>query len=964
MCVTYSKITRKRLPALSIKLWIIICCITLPYPANATALQNNGKKECYSAGWPSNYCQLSPDPDLVRGILANGLRYVIQRNNEPQSRVALYLNVHTGAFYENNQQRGTAHFLEHMMFKGSRNFAPGRLIQYFQSIGMNFGGDINAHTTNEETTYHLILPSTSHNALHTGLQVFRDFLDGALLSPEEVEKERNVILAEKRARDSAAYRTMVKNAQFSFEGTRLADRFIIGTEATLYNLDSTRLQTFYQNWYRPENVDLVIVGDIDPQQTIPLIKEYFSSSKGKGKRPDCPHFGLLKKRGTWAFYHFEPELGKTNISIEVLWDTPLEHDSKLLRRRNLVKYIASAILQYRIDEIIEQGDSPLLSASYVHSLLAGRIGFAAIDGQTTKEDWKKGIAALQEILQQVQTYGVSQKELDRIKKIIRSNLQQAVSTRNSRDSRAIAQEILSSLNRDRVYQSPEQELSLYSPLLNTITTKEISEMLQRTWEKGLHIISVTGDAELKGDPANSIKHVYTQSLAKQAAPYAPAETASFPYLPLNNKTVTVEKREFFKKIGVEKITLSNGIIVNLKKTDFVENSFLLAASFGTGLLDEPAQGMGLISDEVINKSGTARLTLSQLEELFADSSFSSSFHIQKDSFIYMGGGLEKDLDLYLQFLQHRIFDPGFRPEVFTLTKSRFDQMYRRLTRQIEGAISLKVSPFLADNHPKFGLPPKEAIDRYHFSDYANWVKTIFQPSSLEFSIVGQFNKDNVLTAIVNYFGEGEYQQPKRKKEPPIHFPIGEELHIEVNTDVQKSIVAVAWPTADIWNKKQDRQLKVLAEVLNEQLRVHLRDKLGAAYSPFAYRTSSQLYKDYGFIYVQATVEPNREQELIKAILEVAQQIQDTGVTSSELQKALEPIQTELHEITRTNSYWLGVLLNSSRYPEQYTWAETVEKDYTEITPTKIGTLAKQFLSQENAARIIIQPAARSFSLSR
>ncbi|MBU1138038.1 MAG: insulinase family protein, partial [Proteobacteria bacterium] len=245
-------------------------------------------EDCFSTVWAHEKSDLQPDPSLVFGRLDNGLRYVLKKNQEPKNRVAIYLGIQAGSLNESDTERGYAHFLEHMLFNGSIHFPPGKLVEYFQSIGMSFGGDINAHTGFDETVFDVILPSGSKEDIEQGLLVLSDYARGALLLDEEVKRELGVILAEKRSRDSAGYRSQVKEIEFSMKGTLLPERMPIGIVETLEKTDHAAIKRFYDAWYRPENMVLVLVGDFEPDTARALVENRFAPLVGSGPVPTCP----------------------------------------------------------------------------------------------------------------------------------------------------------------------------------------------------------------------------------------------------------------------------------------------------------------------------------------------------------------------------------------------------------------------------------------------------------------------------------------------------------------------------------------------------------------------------------------------------------------------------------------------------------------------------------------------------
>jgi zinc protease len=289
----------------------------------------SAQETCLKTDWPSDHSLLRPDPALLRGRFDNGFRYVLMRHGEPKNRVALYLLVNAGSFNETDEQRGYAHFLEHMIFNGTKNFPSGHLVEYFQSIGMDFGGDTNAFTSFDRTIYTIVLPQGDTASLDKGMMVLADYADGAVLDEDEINNERGVILSEKRDRDSADYRTYVASSEYAFRGTLIPKRMIIGTEETLQKANHESLKSFYDRWYRPDNMVLVVVGDMDPAQASQSVKKYFAKFKPRTPEPKCPNLGLLGKKNLAPFYHYEPQLGKTEIALQSYWDMPRSEERRV-----------------------------------------------------------------------------------------------------------------------------------------------------------------------------------------------------------------------------------------------------------------------------------------------------------------------------------------------------------------------------------------------------------------------------------------------------------------------------------------------------------------------------------------------------------------------------------------------------------------------------------------------------------
>ncbi|MEJ2057801.1 MAG: pitrilysin family protein, partial [Desulfofustis sp.] len=329
---------------------------------------NGPPDDCYSTVWPHENSALEPDPALHFGRLDNGFRYVLIRNAEPRDRVGIYLDVEAGSLYERENERGLAHFLEHMLFNGTTHYPPGELIDFFQSIGMGFGADVNGYTTYTDTVYKLLLPAGSKDSLDQGFLVMRDYADGALLLEEEIDRERGIILAEKAARDSAAYRSRMARTAFLFKNTPIPRRSPIGETAVLESAGRQDLLGFYQRWYRPDNMILVVVGDFNRGEAEKLIVEHFDSMRSKAAG-ECPDYGSTAFSGTQTFYHYEPELGGTDVIIETIENKTVEHDSLKLQQEHILTQLASMIINQRLNKLSEAVGTPFISANYYESLM-------------------------------------------------------------------------------------------------------------------------------------------------------------------------------------------------------------------------------------------------------------------------------------------------------------------------------------------------------------------------------------------------------------------------------------------------------------------------------------------------------------------------------------------------------------------------------------------------------------------
>jgi len=919
--------------------------------------------QCLDRGWPHDQSDLRPDPDVLFGSLENGFRYVLMHNNEPADRVGLYLNIRAGSLHETDDQRGYAHFLEHMLFNGTTNYPPGTLVKYFQSIGMSFGADTNAHTSFDETVYRILLPAGDRKHLEEGLLVMADFARGALLLEEEVERERGIILAEKRTRDTAGYRLYEQRMRFSFAGSRVAERLPIGTEEALVRADASMLRAFYDTWYRPENMILVAVGDMDVDLTRELVRERFGPMNAPaGFDPECFAYGRFDEEGTEALYVYEPEVGSTEVSISSRWNTVPRVDSFAWQAEQVKNYAATSLINNRLKRVTGEPGSPLTRARSHSGVFLGRFGYVTVTTTIEGQKWQQSLELLNRTLRQALEYGFTDRELDRVKKEIRAELEKQVQTAGSRDSRKLADDIIRKINGNEVVLSPEQELELYGPVVDNLSLDEVNKVFRALWAHKNRQLFIAGTAEIEAGPASPeevVLGVFDRSEKQELPEWDNGGEISFPYLQVPEEPAAVAQRERFADIDMERVMFANGTVVNVKRTDFQPNEVLVAIHFGHGRLEEPLPGLGMLAEAVVRESGVGRLNRSEMEEALAGHSVEVTFQVGQESFVLNGKGLAGELELLLQVAATRLLDPAFRPEAHQLSMERFTQMYDQMASSVEGMLQLEGERFLAGGNPRYGMPPRDRFMQLQLDQVRDWLAPVFASAQLEVTVVGDVDTGAAVELLGRYFGTLERETATGSLTDSLRFPRGAVLKTGAASEIDKALVVVAWPTDDFWDIARTRRLNILAAVLDDRLRLEIREKLGAVYSPAVYSMPSKVAPGYGTIRAMMTGDPAQADFLAERAKEVAADIAERGVEEEELRRALEPSLTSIKDMLQTNRYWLeSVMALSSRHPEQLEWPLSIRSGFAAITPAEVSAMASMYLRPEQAAVIILEPERR------
>ena len=904
------------------------------------------------------------DPGIVYGVLPNGFQYILMKNSTPKDQVNIHLDVFAGSMQETNEQQGVAHFLEHMLFNGSEHFKPGKLIEYFQSIGMDFGADANAHTSFFNTVYDLSLPRADQKHMDKAFLIIQDYAKGALLLDTEIDRERGIISAEKRERDSVSYRTFKKTLEFELPDSLFNQRFPIGIDTVINKADHKLLKAYYDRWYRPDNMALIVVGDFDIKTVQSMLIKRFSKLKPRTFFSEKPITTQWKDhKAISAFYHYEPEASSTDITIETIFWKPFEAQTADALKKRTLKQIANSMLQNRLSRMVSKQMADFSQASVFSGSFLHHVSMSAISATCEPDKWQDGLSQIENVLRQGLKFPFTKKELDRVKADFISSLERQVNQAETRKSSQLSEQILRHINQKELLLSPEQKQTLLKPYIESISLQDAHKALKEAWSKDHRLILVTGNADIHAEnPETAILDVYLKNLSAKVDPYKGFESKNFPYLKLPSSKARIKSRQDnVKDLGTTIISFQNHVRLNLKKTDYKQNEFLFKVCFGQGRKSEPVSkpGLALISERVLNASGLGNLDTDQLEEALAGKKAGIEFGINENYFSLSGFGDPKEASLVFQLIYHFLNDPGYRGEALNLAKIRYKQQYDSLMRTSDGIMQIKGNLFPAKNDARFGLPRPETINHYTLNDIQNWLTPYFKNSPVEISIVGDFDLENMINLASKYIKGFKNRKnfPNKLIHPgKICFPKGEQLELKPDTKINTGVVHVAFPTDDFWNIRQTRRLSILSRVFSERLRVTIREELAETYSPYVYNDPSMRFKGYGIMHAVVNVKPGNHQFVYNKIKEIIKSLTLEGISKKETELALKPVLNHLKILRRTNTYWLNsVLANSSDYPQKLNWAKNMVGDYTAITNNDLMMLAKKYLNIDNSALILIKP---------
>ena len=938
--------------------------LALPLAAHATSAAGK-TPDAKPLPFPHEGSDLKPDPAARFGKLPNGLRYVVLPNHEPKARASLRLLVLAGSLHEADDQRGLAHFLEHMAFNGSKHYPPGTLIEFFQRMGMNFGGDTNANTGFERTVYLLELAKSDDATIGEGLRVFSDYADGLLLTDEEIDRERTIILSEKRARDSVAYRTFVAQFEAMLGTTRFPQRIPIGTPEVISTAPRDRFLDFWNTWYRPERMLVVVVGDFtDAAAVEKMVADAFKNLQPRAPARPEPSLGELAKfEGVRAIFHPEPEAPATDIELASFTPYEREADTKERQIKRLPRWLATAMLNRRFSILAKKEGAPFVAAGVSVNEQFDFMREASVNISSKPEQWSAALAVGEQELRRALEHGFTPAEFAEAAANVANHLEQAAKTASTRHSNRLADEIVQSVLQGEVFTTPADDLALLKPALAKVTPEDCAAALRKAFGAPGRFVMVTGNASIPGDATAAIKSAYDTARAVAVAPPEANEQAAWAYTHFGPPG-EIEKREHVADLGIELVTFKNGVRLNLKKTDFEAGRIQVSARIGNGSITEPPSKRGLagLAGGTFTAGGLGKHSADDLRNLLAGKNVGWSFGPGSETLRFGSTTTPEDLPLNFELLAAYLTDAGYRPEALRVAQKGLEQLYLSFKHTANGPLSTEVANLLASGDPRFGMPPQEEMMKRNLEETKAWLSPQFARGALEVALVGDLDVEAAIAAAARTVGALPPREPKPEllELKQVKFPaepFAKDYTIE--SEIPKGALQLYWPTDDGLDIRRNRRLSLLAAILNDRLRVKVREEIGTTYSPRAASNASDTFPGYGYFTAAVDIDPAVAQKTAVLLINIADDLAKNGVTEDELNRARLPLLTALKQSLRSNAYWLNsVLAAAQEKPEVLDWARTRIPDNESITTEELSALAKKYLGRDRPSRATILPAPR------
>lgn len=917
--------------------------------------------------WAHDASDIKPDAKVHYGKMANGMKYIIMRNAEPPNQVSMRLHIAAGSLMERDDQRGVAHFLEHMVFNGSKNFPdPSKLIPQMQRLGIAFGAHANAYTSFDETVYMLDLPNNKEETLKLGFDVMQDFGNGAFLLDEEIDKERGVILSEKTSRDSVQMRLMEQQFNALLPDALIAKRFPIGTEEIIKSAPRSAFTDFYSQYYIPSRMTFIYVGDLDVKEAEKRIINTFGSMKDPDKTGQNPELGKIpSKHGFKTMIIADKEVASTDLTLLALKPYQKKADTKAQRGAELQLGLANAIISKRFSELAKKENSTISSGAAFRQNLFKFVEMAGISVDAKNHDWKSALPVLEQELRRAVLHGFNAGELEEVKANLVNAYERSVKAAPSRKTPSLASDLAKRLHGQAVFSTPEDNLAILLENLKGVTPETCHEALKKHWKnEDLTLILTTNKSG--DDDKDDLVSIYKNSRQTEVKPLEAKQSVSFDYTTFGDDG-KIAKTQHIKDLDITQITFHNGCHCNIKKTDFDKNSVSVSARVGGGKLTMPKDkpGLDMFASATLTAGGLGKHSADDLRRILAGKNAGVAFAVGDDSFSLSGATTPEDLELQLQLLCAYLTDSALRPEAERMFKAQLPAIFSQLKHSPAGA-QQKISSYLRGDDPRYVFPTQEQAESLSSEDVRKWVLPALKNDFLELSIIGDLEIEKVIPILARTLGA----LPKRAVSKPDYTAERKlenlpkpptEKRYTFESRVPTGSAMIAWKATGLHkdNIGTTRRMGIVSSILSNRMREKIREELGEAYSPYAGFQPSDAHPELGYMLAVSPGKPEQAERVGKIIIEIADKLAREGATEDELKRAIAPRLSELKKTLRQNSYWLGTVMSASQeQPYRLDWARERDNDYAAMTVAEVNALAKQYLGKDNAFRFEIIPETK------
>jgi zinc protease len=933
----------------SIVVLILFCLIT---DRNIKAQTNYSPKD-----------KLPVDSNVTIGKLDNEITYYVRYNKKPENRLFLRLVLNVGSVLEEDNQQGLAHFAEHMAFNGTKNFAKHEIINYLESIGMRFGADVNASTSFDETVYMIEVPTDSLEMIEKGLQILRDWATSISFDSLEIEKERGVIIEEWRLGRGAEARIFDKQAPILFKNSRYAERLPIGKKDIIESFDNETIKKFYRDWYRPDLMAVIAVGDIDKKWLEEMIKSVFSEIPSAAERRERIVYPLPDHDGALFSINTDAELTQTSVGLYYKFPV-LKIENVEDYRKSIVENLYNGMLNSRLSELTQKPEPPFLYGYSGKGNFIRSKNFYVL-GAVPKED--STLVALNALLseaERIHQNGFTQTELQRQKSEILRGLEARFNEKENTKSNVYMNQYTSHFLAANQITGIQKEYELAKSILPEITLDEVNELANSLITNNNYVVLLSGpEKENSNLPAESeIKSVINDVKKSKLAVYED-ELKAISLIDVTLQTAEVVDENKINELGITELELANGVKVVLKPTDFKKDEILFRAfsNGGTSLVNDTDYIPASTAVSIVTQSGIGKMNLIELQKFLKGKIVNVSPYIGELAEGINGSASPKDIETMFQLIYLNFIAPRLDSSSFLAYKAKLENFLNNKDKDPESAFRDTVNSVITQYHPRRTPWTIETLGKLNPAKSFDIYKNRFADASdFTFVFVGAFEVDSIKPFIQKYLGNlPAINRNESWKDLKITTPKGV-IRKEVIKGIEdKTIVNLIFSGEFEWDSWEIHKFTAMIEAMNIKLREVIREEKGGTYGVSVNQTLQKYPIEKYLSSISFGCDPARVQELVGTVWEQIDSLRSFPLDESYLQKVKETQRREWEVNLKENNFWVNRLWTYYLYDydldDFYEYGERIDK----LNPEIVQEAVKKYFSKDNYIEVVLKPEQKN-----
>ena len=899
-------------------------------------------------------------PEIKKGVFENGMHYYLQTNKKPENRATFWLAVNVGSVLENDNQQGLAHFNEHMGFNGTEHFKKQELLDFLESIGMRFGPELNAYTSFDETVYYINVPTDSNYFIETGIQILEDWAHNMSMEADEIDKERGVVIEEWRLGRGARMRMQDKQFPIMFKNSRYAERLPIGKKEIIESFEYETVRQFYRDWYRPDLMAIVAVGDFDPDYIYGLMEKHFASIPKKENPRERVMYPVPDHDEVLFAIATDPEADRTEIEVYFKNEyEPTETVSDY--RKDLTASLFNRMLNNRLDELTQQAEPPFLAAGSGQGRFVRTKGVYYLGANVKEDGLEKGLDALLTEAFRVKRYGFTASELERTKVEVLRQAERLLKEKDKTESRRLAQQYVYNFLRQDPIPSPQQRYDLYAQLLGTIELADVNKLADEWITENNRVVVVSApEKESLAIPTEALlMEVFKKAEAKEIAAYED-NVSDEPLVARLPKKAKIKKEKYWEKLGVTEWVLENGVHVVLKPTDFKNDEIRFRAySFGgSSLAPEKDYPSVRAATSIVGLSGLANFSYTDLQKKLTGKVVRVSPFIGSVDEGFNGSASPADIVTLFQLIYLNMTAPRMDETAFQSYLSRMKGYIENRSARPEVAWSDTINTTLSSNHYSSQPWTVTMLDKIDHKTAVEFYKERFaDASNFHFFFVGNFEIEKIKPLVQTYLGGlPALNRNEKFKDMGEKRPAGiVKKEVKKGIEPKSRVFISLGSSAYVPGMKQWYELSSMTDVLDIKLREILREDMGGTYGVSVYPNIQQYPKPGYSVNISFGCDPERVNEMVTSIFTQLDTLKAQGPDSIYITKVHETHLRAYETNLKENGYWLNELYYKNYYGEDWMDIVNYPEFVKELSAGMIQNSANKYLDYKNMVQVVLYP---------